>query len=579
MKRGLSLRAKWTLALLVVGAAPLLLLGYATVAIQRRGLEDAERQLEVSIIDHVGSALDRGLDDAAEGTHRVGRMLTEPRITSDDARLELAREAMARAGVLAEVAIYAPNGTLIDAIRRVGAPPRPPPAKSFDAAGKREGRWLPVEYGGGSASLRYAEAAVQNGAVRAWVVGTIDAEALTGILQAISRDRFDDRRDGVLLTDEGARILAGGAGESLAVGATLTGRDLLRGQMLPPDPFSRPFALATEFEAESGEAMVGSLRSLPSRRWAVAVRRPRAAAYGALASAQRLLGTASAALLLAAIALGAFLAARTTRPIHDLVRLTRAYAKRAFAERSTVHTGDELEELGTSMTEMADAIAASEVEITRRAAVESNLSRYLPGEVAKSIADGKQGLSLGGERRQITVVFADVVAFTNFAEGAPPERVVAFLNELFSVLTEVVFRHGGTVDKFMGDCLMAFFGAPNAQDDHAARALLAAEDMHRFAEANAPAWKETYGVEVKLGIGVNSGDVLVGNLGSEKRMEYTAIGDVVNIAARLEGLARPGQTLLTSEVARAAGEDFPTQSLGEHPLRGKRQAVEVLELQ
>jgi len=227
---------------------------------------------------------------------------------------------------------------------------------------------------------------------------------------------------------------------------------------------------------------------------------------------------------------------------------------------------------------MADELVASDLEIKRRAEVQANLSRFLPSEVASAIATGSTPLQLGGERAEITVLFADVASFTTFAESAPPEKVVAFLNELFGVMTEVVFRHGGTVDKFIGDCVMALFGAPSASTDHAARALAAAEDMHRFVEAASPEWREKYGVQAQLAIGVASGSVLVGNLGSSTRMEYTAIGDVVNVAARLEGLARAGQTLLTRDTALRAGDAFDVASLGEHPLRGKKQSVEVMEV-
>jgi class 3 adenylate cyclase len=178
----------------------------------------------------------------------------------------------------------------------------------------------------------------------------------------------------------------------------------------------------------------------------------------------------------------------------------------------------------------------------------------------------------------VSVLFADVAAFTTFAETAPPERVVAFLNELFSILAEVVFRHGGTVDKFIGDSIMALFGAPDDAPDHVERALAAAEDMHRFVEANAPAWRASYGVEVRLGIGVSTGAALVGNLGSERRMEYTAIGDVVNVAARLEYLAEPGKTLVTDEVRTRAERGFDFVSLGEHRLRGKQTPVAVWEV-
>jgi class 3 adenylate cyclase len=228
---------------------------------------------------------------------------------------------------------------------------------------------------------------------------------------------------------------------------------------------------------------------------------------------------------------------------------------------------------------MADELQRSDAELARRARAQADLSRFLPEAVAEAVASGFHHVALGGERREISVLFADVVAFTRFAEEAPPERVSAFLNELFTILTEVIFRHGGTVDKFLGDSVMAVFGAPTPQDDHAQRALLAAEDMHRFVSASAPAWRESYGIDVQLAIGVNSGEAVVGNLGSESRMEYTAIGDTVNVAARLESVARPGQTLLTEAVTRRCdGQGFSFTSLGQHPLRGKSRAVEVFQL-
>ena len=151
------------------------------------------------------------------------------------------------------------------------------------------------------------------------------------------------------------------------------------------------------------------------------------------------------------------------------------------------------------------------------------------------------------------------------------------MNELFSVLSEVVFRHGGMVDKFMGDCIMAVFGADEPAD-HAARAVACGEDMQRFVAARAPDWSRRFGLEVSLGIGIATGEALVGNLGSEARMEYTAIGDAVNVASRLEGLARPGQVLVPQRAADAAGAEFAFASLGQHALRGKQGTIEILEL-
>ncbi len=194
------------------------------------------------------------------------------------------------------------------------------------------------------------------------------------------------------------------------------GRDIFSVEGIPPRMFDRRFALSGTFTAE--EPMVGTVQSMPSRRWAVVVRRPQAEAYGAFLAARRALGVGLVALVALATALGVWIAARTTRPIVALVALTRQYAARVFTARSTVRTGDELESLGTAMDAMADGLAESEREIARRQRVEADLSRFLPREVAERVARGEASLALGGERRTVTVLFADVASFTSFSEGA-----------------------------------------------------------------------------------------------------------------------------------------------------------------
>jgi adenylate cyclase len=187
-------------------------------------------------------------------------------------------------------------------------------------------------------------------------------------------------------------------------------------------------------------------------------------------------------------------------------------------------------------------------------------------------------VSLGGERREITVMFADVVGFTPLAERQRAQDVVTMLNELFTILTEIVFRHGGTVDKFVGDCVMAMWGAPQPQADHAARAVAAAEDMQAWLEAGNESWRERFGFEIELAIGINSGEAVVGNFGSEKRMDYTAIGDTVNVAARLESIARPGQILVTAATRNAVGDRATFVALGARGVIGRSQQLELFEV-
>ena len=579
--RGFTLRTRWTLAMVLVGAVPLGLLGLTTVGIQRDGLAHSEQLHEFAVIDHVGDVIEQQLRESSDAAHRVGLLLTDARLTDPDAKIQLAQETMANASGLARVAIYLPNRALIDSIvrRRDAAGPAPPELlPDVTVPDGRDGLWLPTETTPQGPVLRYLEPVRREGVVRAFVLAIMRPGALDDLVSEISRDRFENRPDGVVVVDEAGRVLASGTTNgALAPGQSLLGRDILASVRLGTADFARDAAYSAQYRAD-GEAMVGTIRTLPMHRWAVIARRSSAAVFASVARSQRLLALAFLGFLVLALVLSTVLVARTVKPVQALIRLASAYGQRRFKTRSDVRSGDEIELLGTHLETMADAIERTEAEVARRAQVESNLSRYMPAQLASRIASGEKSLALGGERRKVTVVFADVASFTPFAEGNSPERVVGFLNELFGVLTEVVFRYDGAVDKFIGDCVMAVFGAHQDQEDHVSRAVSCAEDMQRFVESSASRWKERYGIEPKLAIGISTGEALVGNLGTESRMEFTCIGDVVNVAARLEALAAPGQTLVTSDVYEATSDAFDFNNLGERAVRGKKRSLNLYEI-
>ncbi len=286
-----------------------------------------------------------------------------------------------------------------------------------------------------------------------------------------------------------------------------------------------------------------------------------------------------AGLLLTIVA--GLLAARTvTKPVLHIADQARNIGRRNWdAVAIEVERSDELGQLASSIRRMAEDLQAGEEEIAKEAALRGDLSRFLSKELVDAIVEGKHPLSLGGSRAEVTVLFADVVAFTPLAESRPAEEVVELLNELFSMLSEIVFRHEGMVDKFIGDCIMAVWGAAAPQEDNAARAVAAADDMMRFLETAADEWRENYDVEIRLGIGINSGEAIVGNVGSNKRMEFTVIGDVVNVASRLESIARPNQVLMSAATRARMGDAFEVRSLGEHNLTGRKERTEVFELE
>lgn len=339
------------------------------------------------------------------------------------------------------------------------------------------------------------------------------------------------------------------------------------------------FQLQTEHAVE-GVPSVTTIASIPAVGWGVVLWRPESVAYASYEQAQRLAGLIAGLALL--IASGAALwSARTfTSPVLALVDKARVIGERRWRDvPSPAGRTDELGELDQAMGAMAERLETSEEEIAREAELRGALGRFVSRELVDALVTGDHSLELGGQRRPISVLFADVVAFTPMAESREPEVVVQLLNELFTVLTEVVFRHEGTVDKFIGDCIMAVWGAPIACDDHADRALACAEDMMDYLETGRAQWRDRYGVELRLAIGINSGEAIVGNIGSSKRMEYTVVGDVVNVAARLETLASPNQVLVAEGTQTLASDRFELHRLGKRHLTGRQEETEVYALQ
>ena len=208
--------------------------------------------------------------------------------------------------------------------------------------------------------------------------------------------------------------------------------------------------------------------------------------------------------------------------------------------------------------------------------IEKAFRKYVAPQVVKEIAkSGSYELKLGGENRDIAVLFVDIRGFTSLSERLAPEQVVDILNGYLVLTTECVFRHGGTLDKFVGDATMAVFNAPFDTEDYVYKALLTAWDIVRGGSRIEKEYFKRYGQHVGFGVGVNCGPAVVGNIGCDFRMDYTAIGDTVNTAARLEANA-PRDTVYISETVYERVKDRITvEEVGEIPLKGKEKGVFV----
>jgi adenylate cyclase len=195
--------------------------------------------------------------------------------------------------------------------------------------------------------------------------------------------------------------------------------------------------------------------------------------------------------------------------------------------------------------------------VRREAIARENFARYFAPGVADRIARSSEPARLGGERRTVAVLFADLRGFTKLAAGMDPDELAATLSDFLSAMVECVFRHGGTLDKFIGDCVMAQWGAPESSPDDADRALASAIDMLGAVEALNARRVAAGRTPLAIGVGLTHGAVFAGNIGSERRLEFTVIGDVVNQASRLCDAAGAGEILLSEPLRDALGGARP----------------------
>lgn len=216
--------------------------------------------------------------------------------------------------------------------------------------------------------------------------------------------------------------------------------------------------------------------------------------------------------------------------------------------------------------------------LAREEVARANYSRFMPEYVVKQLLDNPDSFKLGGANQTITVLFADIRGFTSLSEKENPEKIVGLLNKYFSAMSEIIFAHGGTLDKYIGDGLMAIFGAPTATPEDAENALKTAVAMQqRLVTLNKELEIEGFS-HIQIGIGLHTGVATIGYIGSDQRSEYTAIGDTVNLASRLESNSRGGQILISEATAAAGGAAFSLTMQEPLTVKNRLQPVSLFEV-
>jgi adenylate cyclase len=204
--------------------------------------------------------------------------------------------------------------------------------------------------------------------------------------------------------------------------------------------------------------------------------------------------------------------------------------------------------------------------------------QYVPPELVDEMARNPEKFSMEGESREMTVLFTDVRGFTTISERLDPKALSLLMNEFLTPLTEVIYRHRGTIDKYIGDCIMAFWGAPLADPAHARNAIVAALEMQRTLKSLQPHFKAQNWPEIHIGVGLNTGRMSVGNMGSRIRLAYTVMGDAVNLASRLESITKEyGTDIMVGENTKEAVSDIVFREIDRVRVKGKDQAVTIFE--
>ncbi len=263
-----------------------------------------------------------------------------------------------------------------------------------------------------------------------------------------------------------------------------------------------------------------------------------------------------------------FVSKKVTNPLSKIINAMRKVEGGDLEQKVDVTTSDEIGHMAGAFNKMVDGLREREL-------IKDTFSRYVSKQVAEKILKEKDYLGLKGEKRIVTVLFADIRGFTSLSEKMPPEEVIRLLNEYFSVMIDIIFKYGGMLDKFIGDAIMATYNAPLNQKRHELKAILTGLEMQKANSRMNERRMANNEPQINVGIGINTGEAIAGNVGSEKRLEYTVIGSEVNLAQRIEAQTQKGQLLISEKTYDAVKEYTEVIKLNPVHVKGIAEAVQL----
>jgi adenylate cyclase len=576
-----SIRFRLIGVMIVLTVIPLLITGYFLARINEQSIKVQTREYQLALSSQLTEIIHTIVDETCAELYEIEMVLNDGNLSIDQT-IRLVGYQISTSRRIEFVNIYDAGGTFLDSLLLAGKERPGYSPQSLDEAVKEK---IAVRHCGAdrviaSGSRLYLPVIVlwqRDEQRQGYLWSAVDITPLSQRMNNLIHDRFATTIHSAYLVDESFNIVAHSRWAQPSARRDVREHPLFQkvftDSLLP----RKGVGVSTEYTDDEGE-WLANLNTIPRFNWLLVVLQERHEAYRTLYDMQKKIAVVGSIFILAAILIGAFLGRRMSRPILAVARGARELAARHFSHRIQVKAKDEIGEMARAFNFLGHSLEEYDARIKKEVAIRSDLSRYLTPELVEAIIQRRANLKLGGIRQPVTVMFADVVNFTPLAESLPPERVVALLNELFTILTQIIFRNRGMIDKFVGDCVMALFGAPQPDPAGANNAVKAAREMIRWLEVGNKKWKREYNLTLQLAVAIHCGEVIIGNIGSEKRMEFTAIGDVVNTADRLEKVAQPNQILITRSVWEQLEERGHTKPYARFALRGKNQEVDVLEV-
>jgi adenylate cyclase len=273
-------------------------------------------------------------------------------------------------------------------------------------------------------------------------------------------------------------------------------------------------------------------------------------------------------IVLLGIIMSVIMGFRYSSPISKLMIATRETSNGNYRHKVILKRNDELGNLATAFNEMNE-------KLWKNSLMQESFGKYVGNEILEMIMANPQNTWLKGHRNEATILFADIRGFTSYSDSKEPEQVVAMLNKYFEIATNAILEYGGYVDKFVGDAVLGVFGVPVYRKNHVERAVKAAFRLQQKLQEASKTDNKLYAA---VGIGIDTGIVVSGNIGSQAKMEYTVIGDSVNVASRLNGLARSGEIIISRNVVSIIEGIIEIEALPVQNIKGKTQPIEVFKV-